>query len=86
MPRRKGVPAYRLHKPSGQARVISDGRHVYLGPYGSEESKAEYERLIRKLLPSLDTRSSSNDDRFVVAASAGPRGNNRSTSKPKGSR
>jgi hypothetical protein len=47
---RKGVLAYRLHKPSGQARVIIDGRHVYLGPYGSEESKAEYERLVRKLL------------------------------------
>lgn len=50
MPRRQSVPSYRLHKPSGQARVIIDGRHVYLGPYGSDESKAEYERVVRKLL------------------------------------
>jgi hypothetical protein len=32
-------PAYRERKPSGQARVIVNGRHVYLGKYGSEESK-----------------------------------------------
>jgi integrase len=50
MPRSQKIPTYRLHRPSGQARVIIDGRHVYLGPYGSEESKAEYDRLVRKLL------------------------------------
>ena len=36
MPKRKGrVPSYRLHKPSGQARVIINREHIYLGPYGS---------------------------------------------------
>ena len=40
-------PAYREHKPSGQARVIVDGKHVYLGRYGSEESKKEYERIAK---------------------------------------
>jgi len=32
MPPSQRVPAYRLHKPSGQARVIVDGKHVYLVP------------------------------------------------------
>jgi hypothetical protein len=50
MPQRKNIPSYRLHKPSGQARVIIDGQHVYLGPYGSEESKAECEWRVRELL------------------------------------
>ena len=40
------VPSYRLHKPSGQARVIIDGEHIYLGQYGSPESHERYARLI----------------------------------------
>ncbi|MEM9702665.1 MAG: recombinase XerD, partial [Planctomycetota bacterium] len=40
------VPGYRLHKPSGQARVYLDGRHVYLGKHGSSESREQYARLI----------------------------------------
>ncbi len=48
---RSQIPAYRLHKPSGQAvvtiRDASGGRRdVYLGTYGSSESRAEYARLI----------------------------------------
>jgi integrase len=50
MPRKPGIPAYRLHAASGQARVIIDGKHLYLGKYGTEESKAQYDRLVRKLL------------------------------------
>lgn len=46
MPRTSNVPAYRLHKPSGLARVIVDGKHIYLGTHGSQESKAKYARLI----------------------------------------
>ncbi len=50
MSRRNGhVPAYRLHKPSGQARVIISGEHVYLGKYGSPESREKYARLVSKL-------------------------------------
>ena len=50
MPRRNGhVPAYRLHKPSGQARVIVGGEHVYLGKYGSPESREKYARLVSDL-------------------------------------
>ena len=55
MPRKPvAVPSYKLHKPSGQARVILDGKHFYLGPFGSEESHEEYARLIarRSIQPS----------------------------------
>lgn len=46
MPRSPHVPTYRLHKPSGQARVIIDGKHLYLGPYGSEKSRQAYARIL----------------------------------------
>jgi integrase len=47
MPRRPGnVPAYCLHKHSGQAIVYIDGVGRYLGTYGSPESYAAYERLV----------------------------------------
>ena len=50
MPRKPGhVPAYRLHKASGQARVIVAGDHIYLGPYGSQKSQEEYARIVAKL-------------------------------------
>lgn len=41
-----GVPSYCLHKASGQAVVRVGGRDVYLGPFGSEESKNEYTRVL----------------------------------------
>jgi integrase len=51
MPRRNHIPAYRLHKQSGQAIVtLPDGlggrRDFTLGEYGSQESRAEYARLL----------------------------------------
>lgn len=46
---RSHVPAYRLHKPSGQARVIVRGEHKYLGKFGSDESRENYARLIAEL-------------------------------------
>ncbi len=47
MPKRHGhVPGSLLHKPSGQARVIIDGKHIYLGEYGSPESREKYARLM----------------------------------------
>ena len=39
-------PAYRLHKPSGQAVVRIDGRDYYLGRHGTEPSLEAYRRLI----------------------------------------
>src|SRR5436190_19900926 len=50
MPKRNGhIPAYRLHKPSGQARVIIGGQEAYLGPYGSSESREKYARLLAEM-------------------------------------
>ena len=51
MPRRTHIPAYRLHKQSGQAIVtLSDGlggrRDFTLGEFNSPESRAEYGRLL----------------------------------------
>ncbi len=51
MARKQGVPKYRHHRPSGQAVVslrIGPDKYqdVYLGEYGSEASKLEYERVI----------------------------------------
>src|SRR5262249_53768352 len=48
---RSHVPAYRLHKQSGQAIVtLPDGfgrrRDVLLGKYGSPESRKEYARVL----------------------------------------
>ena len=44
------IPSYGLHKPSGRARVYLNGRHVYLGPHGSPESREKYARLIAEHL------------------------------------
>jgi len=44
------TPSYRLHKPSGQAVVTLNGSDLYLGKYGSIESRAEYDRLMAEWL------------------------------------
>lgn len=44
------TPNYRLHRPSGQAVVTLDGRDFYLGPHGTEASRAEYDRLVGEWL------------------------------------
>jgi integrase len=52
------TPSYRLYKRTGQAVVSIDGRDFYLGPHGSETSKAEYDALVSRWLASgrkLDT-------------------------------
>ena len=40
------LPSYLLHKQSGQARVRIDGKDHMLGPYGSEESRIAYGKLV----------------------------------------
>jgi hypothetical protein len=45
MSRRKD-PKYRHHKARNLAVVRTEGKDHYLGRYGSEESKAEYHRLL----------------------------------------
>lgn len=46
---RNPVPKYLHHKPSGQARIRVAGKDVYLGAYGSAESKKEYNRIRAEL-------------------------------------
>ena len=46
MPSGKRIPSCCHHKPTGQAYVRLAGKQVYLGVYGTAESKAEYDRLI----------------------------------------
>ena len=44
------VPAYRLHKPTGQAVVRLDGRDFYLGKHGTEASHEAYRRTVAEWL------------------------------------
>lgn len=46
----QSVPVYGLHKARGLARVVVGGRHIYLGPYDSPESREKYDRLIAEYL------------------------------------
>jgi hypothetical protein len=53
MPRlKRKIPSYRLHKARNRAVVTLDGRNHYLGPFGSPESREEYDRLIGEWLAS----------------------------------
>ena len=45
MPRTR-IPKYRKHKPSKLAVVSLGGRDIYLGKYGTKESREEYARLV----------------------------------------
>jgi integrase len=50
MPARSAlVPKYCLHKPSGRAYVRIRGKVVYVGQYGTADSKQEYGRLVAEL-------------------------------------
>ena len=40
------IPSYLPHIASGQGRVRVNGRDIYLGPFGSPESKQAYARSI----------------------------------------
>ena len=46
MPRRKKKPSYSLHKPTGQAYARLNGKVVYLGKYGTPESKDRYDEVV----------------------------------------
>ncbi len=71
MPRRNGrVPSCRLHRPTGQARVIVDGKFIYLGKFGSLESRAKYSRILAELAARTDRpncfRISDSDSLFFL--------------------
>jgi hypothetical protein len=44
------TPKYRKHKASGQAVVTISGRDHYLGPWKSQTSISEYDRLVAEWL------------------------------------
>ena len=44
------MPNYLLHAPTGQARVIMNGKTVYLGKFGSPESHAKYQQMLAHVL------------------------------------
>lgn len=46
----RSLPAYRLHKPSGQARVRWQGQEIYLGKFDSPESRKRYAELLTKVV------------------------------------
>jgi integrase len=52
-----GVPTYREHKPTGRAVVTLSGKDIYLGKFGSPESRAEYNRRVSEWLARGRTRA-----------------------------
>ncbi|MCI0685575.1 MAG: hypothetical protein L0Y71_26045 [Gemmataceae bacterium] len=44
------IPRYGKHRATGQARVVLNGRSIYLGPYGSPKSREAYQRAINEWL------------------------------------
>lgn len=68
------LPVPRLHRRSGKARLRIDGQEHWLGPYGSPEAAAEYDRLIeqhfttRAPVPSPSSESASGDTPYAVDA------------------
>jgi hypothetical protein len=50
MRRRKRLPSYRPHEPTGQAVVTLNGKDYYLGRHGTQMSKDAYDRLMAEWL------------------------------------
>ncbi len=51
MPRLKNrLPSYRRHKQSGQAIVTLSGQDFLLGPFGTQASRREYDRIVAEWL------------------------------------
>jgi hypothetical protein len=50
MPRQHRIPSYCHNRASDQAYVHINGKDIYLGRFGSEESKAAYKTIVRKAL------------------------------------
>jgi integrase len=67
MPKKSAVPSYRLHKASGQARVLIRGRHVYLGKFNSPESREKYQRTLAEMgSPAADAPPAADPDGLTV--------------------
>lgn len=77
MPRlQSSQPRYRLHKASGRAVVSLSGKDVYLGTFGSQQSRAEYDRIVAewlangRRLPGSDSNSVASQSLAVVELAA----------------
>lgn len=72
MPRSPKIPAYSHHKPSGRAVVKVPGdrpgqrRSIYLGPYGSDESRENYARVVADLLAGRQLTPTSSATRGTI--------------------
>ena len=70
MPRPRTLKhTYCVHKSSGRAFVKLGGKFVYLGKYGSQESKDLYDRLIGEWIADAGTRADGAGNRRCVLAS-----------------
>ena len=68
------VPSYRLHKPSGNAIVVLNGKSFYLGPHGTQVSRDEYDRIVgtwqangRRLPPPRDEQTGPTVTELIAA-------------------
>ncbi|HCS54020.1 tyrosine-type recombinase/integrase [uncultured Rubinisphaera sp.] len=70
MPRRRNLspPSYCLHKASSRAVVRINGKDHYLGPYGSTESHAEYERIIANWRTNIAAQATLTDNAPALVA------------------
>jgi hypothetical protein len=50
MTKKPTIPSYRLHKGSGQAVVVLNGKSTYLGKWNTPDSRTEYERVVAQWL------------------------------------
>ena len=67
-PRSGKIPSYGLHKATGQARVVLSGKDFYLGPYGSEESRRAYARLIAQRVRDQQVHHPRSAAKFVTVS------------------
>ena len=61
------VPAYRHHRPSGQAVVTLCGKDHYLGRWNTKASRREYDRLIGEWLAGGRCLSEPHDNGPTIA-------------------
>lgn len=72
--KRNAIPSRLYHRPSGQDRIVWNGRSIYLGRHGTPEADANYRRVVRNIMtlgePELDSSTltvRTLADRFMVA-------------------
>ena len=65
MPKRKSPPKYCRHT-SGQARVRVDGKVIYLGKFGSPESREQYAAIIEEWSQRQDAPASLSVNQLVL--------------------